>query len=81
MRFIFSEALTETEGEIPRNCETNPPAIVCALTRSLQTRNWECKRLWAVAIEICGPGQLSVAGLSVFIGYSEAIQEFDIVSE
>ena len=79
VRLIFSEAFIETEGEILCNCETTPPAIVCALTRSLQTRNWECKQLWTLVIEICGPGQLSVASGSVFIGYSEAIHEFDIV--
>lgn len=80
MRLLFSEALTETEGEILCNWKITPTAIICALKRSLQARNWEGKQLWIVDIENCSPVGLSVAGGSVFIGNSEAIQEFDIVS-
>lgn len=81
MRLLRSEALTETEGEILSSWEVTPKAIVFALKQSLQARNWESEQLWAVDIEQCGPGGLSVAGGSVFIrSGSGAIQEFDLDS-
>lgn len=80
MHLLLSEALTETEDELLSSWEVTPKAIVFALTRSLQARNWEGEQLWAVDIERCRPGVLSVADESVFIWNSGAIQEFDLVS-
>ena len=80
MRHLLGKALTETEGELLSSWEVTPKAIVFALTRSLQARNWEGEQLWTVDIEQSGPGRLSVADESVFIGNSGAIQEFDLVS-
>lgn len=80
MRHLLSKALTESEGELLSSWEVTPKAIVFALTQTLQARNWEGEQLWAVDIERCGPGRLSVADESVFIWNAGAIQEFDLVS-